>query len=505
MKNKPFSIVGIGASAGGLTALRGFFAAMPSDSGISFVVVMHLSPAHESSLAELIQASTAIPVTQVTGRVEMAPDHVYVIPPGKRLLVNGNTLELADLRLPDGPRLQIDLFFRLLAEARRDGAAIILSGTGSDGAIGIQAIKEQGGLILAQSPDEAEYDSMPRNAIATGLVDTVGPVAELAQRLVAAKQIQIVYQMPEDAAGPSQENQNTLSHILNELRNRTGHDFSDYKHPTILRRIARRMTRTRQRTLSGYLQYLRQHDDEAHRLFHDLLISVTQFFRDPDAWAALSQTVIPELFAKKDHRNTVRVWSAACATGEEAYSLAILLLEQATLLNFPGTIQIFASDVSQEALDYARAGVYPATIAADLSAERLARFFTPEEGHYRVRDNLREVVLFTQHNLLEDPPFSRVELVSCRNLLIYLQREMQVTIYDTFHHALLPNGYLFLGSSESIDEMTEHFQTLDKRHRAAIKASPRRRCAPQSPAVPSPRPQICTGKAWKNLGHRVSW
>ncbi len=459
------TVVGIGASAGGLAALRGFFAAMPPDSGITFVVVVHLSPEHESMLAELLQSSSALPVTQVTARVQMMPNHVYVIPPGKWLLVRDSALELAELEVPQGPRMQIDLFFRSLAEVRGDGAAIILSGTGSDGAVGIQAIKEHGGLILVQAPEEAEYDGMPRNAIATGLVDAVGPVAELAQRLVTAKQIRVNYQLPDDAELLSAESQDTLSHILTELRTRTGHDFSDYKRPTILRRIGRRMQLTRQRTLTGYLHHLRQDGDEAQQLFRDLLIKVTQFFRDPEAWAALAQTVIPTLFADKTSRDTVRVWTAGCASGEEAYSLAILLLEQATLLNFAGKVQLFASDLSHDAIEHARTGTYPAAIAADVSKQRLARFFTQEDSHYRVRDEVREVVLFAQHNLLEDPSFSRVDLITCRNLLIYLQRDVQAKICDTFHYALRSDGYLFLGSAEAVEGITDLFLAVDRRQR----------------------------------------
>ena len=460
------SIIGIGASAGGLAALRNLFAALPADSGLTFVVVVHLSPEHESVLAELLQSYTNMPVVQVNGRVQMQPDHVYVIPPAKSLVVSADALDLRELHPIRGRHMQIDSFFRSLAAEHGDGAAIILSGSGSDGAVGMRAIKEGGGLLLAQAPEEAEYDSMPRSAIATGLVDVVAPVAELAVQLVAAKQTRAAVQLPADGKTPlSEAAEQALTQILTQLRLRTGQDFSGYKRPTLLRRLARRLQLTQSTTLTAYLQRLRQDNDEAEALFRDLLINVTEFFRDADAWAALNTTIIPQLFAGKGRDDSVRIWTVGCATGEEAYSLAILLLEYTADLIAPPTIQIFASDLSKDALDFARDGCYPEAIAIDVGEERLARFFTKENSHYRVRNELREPILFTQHNLLQDPPFSRLDLVICRNLLIYLQRELQEKIFETFHYALRPNGYLFLGNAESAEGATVLFDTLDKRQR----------------------------------------
>jgi two-component system, chemotaxis family, CheB/CheR fusion protein len=458
------TVIGMGASAGGLSALQAFFSALPADTGLTFVVVVHLSPEHESSLAELLQTRTQMPVQQVTGRVAMQPNHVYVIPPGRHLVVNDEHLDLAALEMPPGPRTQIDLFFRSLAEQHGDGAAIILSGLGSDGTVGIQAIKEAGGLVFAQAPDEAEFESMPRSAIATGLVDVVGPVAELAAQLVAAKRTQVgLHNLLAGAEFPQAEQQ-TLAQILTHVRTRTGHDFASYKRSTLLRRIARRMQLAHLETLDAYLHKLRQDEAEAAALFHDLLIHVTEFLRDPQAWAALAATVIPRLFAGKGHGDQVRVWAAGCASGEEAYSLAMLLLEHAATLDDPPQIQIFASDLGEEALRSARAGIYPEAIAVTVSRERLARFFSHADSHYQVQPDVRERVVFTRHNLLHDPPFSRLDLVVCRNVLIYMEWELQKMAFETFHYALREDGYLFLGSAESAERAKELFKPCDKHH-----------------------------------------
>ena len=462
--SKGLTIIGIGASAGGLAPLRAFFDALPDDTGMTFVVVVHLSPDYESMLAHLLQAHTQMAVTQVQSRVKMERDHVYVIPPAKRLVVSDNHLDLKEFDMPRGQRLQIDTFFRSLAAEHGDGAAIILSGTGSDGAVGILSIKEQGGLLLVQAPEEAEYDGMPKSAIATGLVDIIAPVQELAEQLVAAKRTKTRMQLPIESTMLSVAGQKTLQQILAHLRVRTGHDFTGYKEATILRRLARRMQVAQYDTLSAYLHQLRHDVNEVEALYRDLLIHVTEFFRDRESWLALEE-IIPQLFVGKGRGDTLRVWTVGCATGEEAYSIAILLLEHAATLESPPAIQIFASDLGRLALDYARHGVYPEAIAADVSDERLARFFIYDNSHYQVRPEVRELVLFTPHNLLQDPPFSRLDLILCRNVLIYLQRAVQERVFEAFHYALLPAGYLFLGSAESTESITSLFDTINKRHR----------------------------------------
>ena len=455
------SVVGIGASAGGLAALRTFFSALPANTGMSFVVVMHLSPEHDSMLAEVLQPNTAMPVTQVNERVEIRPNHVYVIPPGKRLVVSAAHLDIIELDRQRGRRLQIDDFFRSLAQHHANGAAIILSGTGSDGSVGIKGIKEGGGLILAQDPTEAEYGDMPRSAIATGLVDIVAPAAELATQLVDAKRIGAILELPSDPSDLTKENEESVTQILAYLRVHMGHDFDGYKRNSLLRRIGRRMGLTQIQTLSAYLQRLRQDSEEAKALYRDLLIHVTEFFRNPEAWQILAEKVIPQIFEGKGHDDTVRAWTVGCATGEEPYGLAILLLEHAATLQHPPQIQIFASDLGESALSYARRGIYPEAIANQISEERLERFFVNENNHFRVRDEVRGRVLFTPHNLLQSPPFSHLDLILCRNLLIYLQPEVQERVFQIFHYALLPHGYLFLGSAETTGSGDGLFETFD--------------------------------------------
>jgi len=352
-----------------------------------------------------------------------------------------------------------------MAEHVGDGAAIVLSGAGSDGAVGIQSIKEEGGIILVQSPEEAEYDGMPKSAIATGLVDIIAPAAELARQLVSAKQSKLHIEMPANPEEITVATQETLAQILIQLQLRTGHDFSGYKRAPILRRIARRMQLTQTYTLSAYLHRLHQDAEEVDALYRDFLIHVTGFFRDPEAWRFLEEEIIPQIFADRVSTDTIRVWAAGCATGEEAYSITMLLLEQASMQENPPHIQVFASDLGKSALDFAREGAYPEAIAADVSEERLRRFFTKDNSHYRVRPEVRELVLFAPHNLLRDPPFSKLDLVICRNLLIYLQRPLQERVFDSFYYALRPEGFLFLGNAESANGLTEHFDPVSESQR----------------------------------------
>jgi two-component system, chemotaxis family, CheB/CheR fusion protein len=482
--NSRLLVVGIGASAGGLTPLQGFFDALPADTGMAFAVVTHMDPEKESLLAELLQKHTAMPVRQVSGLAPLQANHVYVIPPGHSIVVTATHLDVERFTEPRGQRMPIDQFFRSLAAAHREAAAIILSGGGTDGSVGVKAIKEEGGLLLVQDPDEAEYDSMPRAAIATGLADMVLPVAELAAKLAAYRRNGV--HVPRDPQALTESELETVYRILTQVQAHTGHDFSQYKQTTILRRIQRRLMLHGFVSLEPYLDYLRHEPQEATALFNDLLIGVTNFFRDQDSWQALAEQVMPRLFEGKGPADTIRVWSIGCATGEEAYTLAILLLEASARLepvaNRPG-IQVFASDLDDDALHRAREGIYPEAIEADVSPERLSRFFIKEGHYYRTKRELRDSVLFSNHSVLRDPPFSRLDLISCRNLLIYLNRDLQDNVFQIFHYALHPEHYLFLGSSESAETVNGLFRTVDKIHRI-YQARPWRGDQPHVPSLP---------------------
>ena len=405
-------------------------------------------------------------------------------------------LTLSDPERPIGQRIAIDLFFRALAEARGPNAmAVILSGAGSDGALGLARVKEEGGITIAQDPAEAEYGSMPSSAIATGQVDVVLPVAQMPAQIVSyfrqAERIRLPSETPQRDA-----DNDALRELFVLLRVRTGHDFANYKRATMLRRIGRRLQVTGATDLPAYLQLLRDQPSEIQALLRDLLINVTNFFRDPEAFAALD-ALLPELLAAKKPEDHVRVWVAACASGEEAYSLAMLLREHAARQQQPPAIQVFATDLDEEAIAAARDGLYPDNIVADVSPERLQRFFTLEQGRYRVKKEIRDMVLFAPHNVLSDPPFSRLDLVTCRNLLIYLERGVQERVLELFHFVLYPDGLLMLGASESADSLPELFNVVEKKHRIYR----RRAVARQSPTLPSlplggvERPRLAPGGA----------
>ncbi len=457
------NLVGIGASAGGITALRSFFEAIPEETGIAFVVVMHLSPDRESQLAEVLQPFVKMPVRQVRARTPLEPDHVYVIPPDRAIEVTNGHLQLTEFEEPRGRRSPIDTFFRTVAEVHPDGVGVLLSGSGTDGVAGLKAIKERGGIIMAQSPEEADYDTMPRSAVATGLVDFVLPARELGQRVVGLRAHGVPWSAP-SAVGLEAGDTHALRAILTQLRTRTGHDFSGYKRSTVLRRIGRRMQVTSSLTLAEYLARLQHDTTEARALLKDLLISVTGFFRDPEAFEALETAVIPALFEAAAESGEVRAWVAGCATGEEAYSIAMLLAEQADRMQSPLRIQVFATDLDEDAIEFARVGLYPDAVAADVSEERALRFLTREGAYVRVKKELRERILFSPHDLLRDPPFSRLGLVACRNLLIYLEKGLQDRVLELFRYALRTDGYLFLGESESAPEGAG-FRSMDRQHR----------------------------------------
>jgi two-component system CheB/CheR fusion protein len=472
-----FPVVGIGASAGGLPALLRLFENMPVVDEMAFVVILHLSPKHPSSAAAILQRATRMPVVQVSSSAQIEGGHIYVIAPNQHMSMVDGLLMVDELERPRGQHVAIDLFFRTLGLVHRERAvAIVLSGTGSDGAVGLTKIKEQGGVTLVQAPLDAEHDGMPNAAIRTGAVDFVLPVVDMAQKLVElwenAKAIQMpvagdgegpVAHPPTEAEAASAED--ALQDIIAMLLSHTGHDFRHYKRATVLRRIERRLQVRQVRTLPEYRDLLTSDAAEHKALLDDMLIGVTNFFRDREAFESIEREVIPELFKDKGPADEVRAWVAACATGEEAYSLAMLLADQAVLMEHPPTFQVFASDIDDQAIDTARAGIYPAAIVTDVPPARLRQYFSKEDDRYRIRKAVRDRILFASHNLLRDPPFSRLDLISCRNLLIYLNRDVQMQVLQTFHFALKPGGYLFLGSSESAESVAEFFIPVDKKNR----------------------------------------
>ena len=501
-----FPIVGIGASAGGLAAFEAFFSGMPADHdpGMAFVLVQHLDPNHKSLLTDLIRRYTRMQVFEVEDGMIVRPNCAYIIPPNHDMAFLNGSLQLLDPSAPRGHRLPIDFFFRSLAQDQRERAiGIVLSGTGSDGTLGVRAIKGEGGMIMAQSPATTEYDGMPRNAIATGLVDYILPPAEMPAQLIAYG-AHAFGRLPRAIPAPASKTENALQKIFILLRTQTGHDFSQYKTSTIHRRIQRRLAVHQIETIEGYVKYLQQSPVEVGALFNDLLIGVTSFFRDPEAFAALEQQIIPKLLASKPAGTAIRIWSPACSTGEEAYSLAILLQERMEALKQEYKVQIFATDIDSQAIVTARAGLYPASIAADISAERLTRFFTaePDGSAYRIHREIRNLLAFSEQDVIKDPPFSKLDLISCRNLLIYMGGELQKKIIPLFHYALCPGGLLFLGTSETVGDFGNLFAVLDskvklyqrKEERHDEPCTPLRRFLPLMTAREGARPPAA-GKA----------
>jgi len=461
-----FPIVGIGASAGGLEALGLFLRRVPQGSGLAYVIIQHLDPNHKGMMAELLQRTTGMMVVQAKDRMPVKPDCVYVIPPNKDMSILHGVLHLFDPVLPRGLRLPIDFFLRSLAEDRPGSCVgVILSGMGSDGTMGLRAIKEKAGLTLAQEPASASFDSMPRSVIDAGLADLVAPVDELPAKIIGYFQHTLVIVKAE---GPLEEkDQSALDKIYILLRSRTGQDFSLYKKNTVYRRIERRMGLHQIDRIATYVRYLQNNSQEVELLFKELLIGVTSFFRDPACWEQLQTKAIPALLENHPTGRVLRAWSTGCSTGEEAYSLAMAFKEALDKLKSPVDfkLQIFATDLDQDAIDRCRQGLYPANIAADLSAERLQRFFVKEANGYRVGKEIRAMVTFASQNVIMDPPFTKLDILVCRNLLIYLSHELQQKLLPLFHYSLNPGGVLFLGSSESVGTHTDLFVPLHTKSR----------------------------------------
>jgi two-component system, chemotaxis family, CheB/CheR fusion protein len=451
----PTHYVAIGASAGGLEAIEAFFTNMVPNSGLGFIVVQHLSPDYKSLMKELLSKKTQMPVHRVEEGMLVEPDNVYLIPPKKNLSIFHGKLLLSEQDHTRGINLPIDVFLHSLAEDQGERAiAVILSGTGSDGMRGVRAIKEFGGMIMAQNEESAKFDGMPRAAISTGLCDFVLPPEEMPGQLL--NWVKHPYVSKADRAEMLFKEEDGLTRVFSILRERFKVDFTYYKPSTVNRRIERRMTINQVKDIKDYVAFMNSYAGEAAALFRELLIGVTSFFRDPSAYDVLGQKWLKELIQSIDARE-IRFWVAGCSTGEEAYSLAILARECLAELEVSRDIKIFATDIDRDAIHFAANGTYPESIAADVSPQRLAKFFHRKDEHFQISRTIREMVVFAQHNLIKDPPFTNISLISCRNLLIYLQPTLQQKVFEFFNFSLNPNGLLFLGTSETIGDMTEFF------------------------------------------------
>ncbi len=462
-----FPVIGIGASAGGLEALEIFLKNVPSLCGVAFVIVQHLDPTHKGIMVELLQRVTDLEVVQVSDRILIERDHVYVIPPNKDMSMLNGMLHLLDPVEPRGLRLPIDSFFRsMAADLCQHSVGVILSGMGSDGTLGLRAIQEKGGGVFVQDPSSAKFDGMPRSAINAGLADVVAPVEDLPARIFAY--LSHVHSLTGEGHRLEVSAQSALEKVVILLRAQTGHDFSMYKKNTVYRRIERRMGIHEIEKIAMYVHFLQENPHEVELLFKELLIGVTSFFRDPAVWEVLKKSAIPALLSSQPVDGLFRAWVSGCSTGEEAYSLAIAFREVVDALKPGGNfrLQIFATDLDKDAIDKARQGIYPANIATDVSSERLQRFFIKDEHHgFRISRDIRETIVFAPHNVIMDPPFTKLDIIVCRNLLIYMEQELQKKLLPLFHYSLNAGGILFLGTAESIGSFTYLFDAFDLKAR----------------------------------------
>lgn len=453
-----FHIVAVGASAGGLEALEQFFGSMPASENFAFVVIQHLSPDYKSLMAELLSKHTSMEILQADDGMEIHPGAIYLIPRKKNMTVYKRKLFLTEQE--HGLNLPIDIFMQSLAEDVGESAVgVVLSGTGSDGTRGIRAIKEAGGLVIVQDEEDAKFDGMPRSAVSTGIVDYILPADKIPQELqhFVSGNVRLVTEGAEARLGGS----NTITKIFMLIKRKTGVDLSFYKESTILRRIERRMGINQIHDVHRYIDLMEEAPGEITTLFKEILIGVTKFFRDSQAFETVHDQVIPAIFNNRESGEQIRVWVAGCSTGEEAYSLAILLAEYAEEHYLQHDIKIFATDIDKEAIEFASYGLYPESIAADASPERLSKYFVKKGESYQIIPSIREMVIFAYHNIFKDPPFRRIDLISCRNLLIYLQPVLQKKVLSNFHFSLTTSGYLFLGSSETVGELSKYFQNID--------------------------------------------
>ena len=450
--DKNFLIVGLGASAGGINALKEFFERVPADSGMAYVVILHLSPDYDSKLAQVLQIVSKIPVQKVEQKTIIKPDNVYVIPPDKSLKMVDGHITISPINTVEERRAPVDIFFRTLAETHHDYAvAVILSGTGANGSMGLKRIKENGGAAFVQDPKQAEYNEMPGNAIATNLVDAILAVEDIPSKLITYKKSLNSVRIIPEKVSTEEEQEKALREIFTQLRIKTGHDFTNYKRTTLLRRIERRINVHNLPDLQTYSNFVKEVSGEPQSLLRDLLISVTNFFRDESVFRYVEKEIVPKLIQGKTNQDKIRIWVAGCATGEEAYSIAILFAESLYVSADVPQVQIFATDIDENALSVAREGLYSLNDAADVSPERLRKFFIKENGNYKIRKEIREMVLFANHNIIKDPPFSKLDMATCRNMLIYLNQKAQEKAIESIHFGLNPGGYLLIGTSESIE------------------------------------------------------
>ena len=460
--NNDFFCVGIGASAGGLEAIETFFKNLPEKTGMAYIIVQHLSPDYKSLMGELLARYTNLPIYKVEDGMMIERDSVYLIPPKKNMTIFGRRLFLNELEHKEGLNLPIDIFFRSLAlDIGKNSIGVVLSGTGSDGAMGIKAIKEAGGMIMVQDENSAKFDGMPRSSIATGMVDYILPPNEMPKKLL--DYVKHPYIVKSDKTPDDLSSGDTLLRILRIVRDRVGVDFTYYKPNTIVRRLEKRLGINQIENYSEYLEFLEQSPKEAQILYKDLLIGVTQFFRDADAFEIIKNEVIPRIIDSKSENTSLRVWTVGCSTGEEAYSIAILIAEYLEKINKSLEVKIFATDIDKDHVEIAGVGFYPESIVTDVSPERLEKYFDKKDNGYQVNEKIRRMVIYAQQNIIKDPPFSKIDMISCRNMLIYLNQEMQRKIISMFYYSLVPSGGLFLGSSESLGEMSDGFEVINNK------------------------------------------
>ncbi|MFX0558621.1 CheR family methyltransferase [Maribacter sp. CXY002] len=464
VKEKNFLIVGMGASAGGLEAFKLFFEGMPESPNMAFVLVQHLDPTHKSLMVPLLENHTKMPVTQIVDNTTVEKNHVYIIPPNKDLAIFKGILHLLEPTMARGFRRPIDFFLRSLADDQMEKAVgIILSGTGTEGSLSLKNIKGNGGLSLVQDPKNAKYDGMPTSVIAAGAHDFILPVEDMPNFLLNYAKNRGF--KPEEIVKPIDTAKEQLEKIFILLRNETGCNFGDYKSSTVVRRIEKRMALNQVDKIDNYIKYLQKNREEVQKLFKELLIGVTSFFRDIEAFEEIGKTVIPYILSTKNEGDTIRIWVPGCSTGEEVYSLAILFNEAISANKQKLKVQIFASDLDDNAINFARQGVYPETISTDISEDYLTKYFVTGTHTYRIKKEIRDQIVFAEHNLIKDPPFSKLDMISCRNLLIYLNADAQKKVFALFHYALNPKGILFLGNSESLGQYESVFEVLDRKNK----------------------------------------